>query len=85
MFDQEAGWQGRIANATDEKLVGALERAVLQCRHDINALELGVVIDAGSRFGGGMVEELSWSKTEAQFDEIERCKKAEEDVAVRSL
>jgi len=80
MFDQEAGWQSRMLKSTDEKLAEMLESAMVRCRHDIDALKLGDVIDAGiDDAAGWTVEELSWSKTKAQLDEIERRKKAEEE------
>jgi len=84
MFDQEAGWRRRIAQSTDEKLAEMLESAVMRCRHDIDALKLGEVIEAGPGIDGWMVEELSWSKTKAQLDEIERRKKAEEEASMKS-
>ena len=84
IFDQEAGWQRRIAQSTDEKLAEMLESAVMRCRHDIDALKLGDVIDAGiDDIAGWTVEELSWSKTQAQLDEIERRKKAEEESSAK--
>ena len=84
MFDQEAGWQKQIAKSTDEKLAEILERAVMRCRHDIDALKLSDLIDAGiDDVAGWTVEELSWSKTKAQLDEIERRKKAEEQASAK--
>jgi len=84
MFGQEAGWQRRIVKSTDEKLAEMLESAVMRCRHDIDALKLGAGIDAGmDDIAGWMVEELSWSKTKAQLDEMERRKKAEEEASAK--
>jgi len=85
MFDQEAGSRMRIAKSSDDELAEILKRAVFRCVHDIDALKLGAVIDAGiDDTAGWTVEELSWSKTKAQLDEIERRKKAKEEASRES-
>jgi hypothetical protein len=84
MFDEEVGWQRQIAYSSDDELAEMLESAVMRCRQDIDELKLGEVIEAGDGNAGWLIEELSWSKTKAQIDEIERRRKEEEEASAES-
>jgi hypothetical protein len=83
-FDGEAGWERQIASGSDDELAWMLEGAVMRCMHDIDDLKEGAVIEASPGVPGWMVEELSWSKTKAQIDEIERRRKEEEEASAES-